>query len=199
MEKLKKNNVKKETEEKEIKEKVADEKVETVKEVKKTKRQIVAELNKAKKDIDVEIMNVSSGSVSFFNKLGYAIFDLQPSETAIVSLEDMMEVCKCKSNFRKGLIIITDVYSDDYSLDDIFMFLKLDLINANINYDLIGEILEYSDDEFERVVKKKSKEFVKSIACRAVYNNNQEDNDYELSRRKERILCESLNLDRLIY
>ena len=44
MEKLKKNNVKKETEEKEIKEKV-----ETVKEVKKTKRQIVAELNKAKK------------------------------------------------------------------------------------------------------------------------------------------------------
>lgn len=193
MEKLKK------TTRKEVKEEVVNEEKVEIKEVKKTKRQIVAELNKAKKDIDVEIMNVSSGLVSFFNKLGYAIFDLQPSETAIVSLEDMMEVCKCKSYFRKGLIIITDVYSDDYSLDDIFMFLKLDLINANINYDLIGEILEYSDDEFERVINKKSKEFVKSIACRAVYNNNQEDNDYELSRRKERILCESLNLDRLIY
>lgn len=198
MEKLKKTAVKKETEKKEVKEEITNEKIETV-EVKKTKRQIISELNKARKDIDVEIMNVSSGSVSFFNKLGYAIFDLQPSETAIVSLEDMMEVCKCKSYFRQNLIIITDVYADDYSLDDIFMFLKLDQINANINYDLIGEILEYDDDEFERVVNKKSKDFVKNIACRAIYSNNQEDDDYELSRRKENILCERLNLDRLIY
>ena len=55
MEKLKK------TTRKEVKEEVVNEEKVEIKEVKKTKRQIVAELNKAKKDIDVEIMNVSSG------------------------------------------------------------------------------------------------------------------------------------------
>lgn len=194
MEKIKKGTKTKEVKETENKVEVKEEKVE----VKKTKRQIVAELNKVKKDIDVEIMNVSSGSVSYFNKLGYSIFDLRPTETAIVSLEDMFEVSKSRGYFRNNLIIITDVYSEEYSLDDIFMFLKLDQINADINYDLIGEILEYDDNEFERVVNKKSKDFVKNIACRAIYSNNREDIDYELSRRKERVLCEKLGLDQLI-
>lgn len=166
--------------------------------VKKTKKQIILELNTAKKEIKVEIMNVGIGGVSYYTKLGYPVFDLEPSETAIVSLEDMVGVCKCRAYFRDGHIIITDVFSDDYSLEDIFMFLKLDQINADINYDQIGEILRYDDNKFEKALKGKDSKFIKNVASKGVYLNNKEDEDYELSRRKERILCDALGLDSLM-
>lgn len=192
MEKVKNTKETKKEAKKEVKE------IEVVKEVKKTKKQIILELNTAKKEIKVEIMNVGIGGVSYYTKLGYPVFDLEPSETAIVSLEDMVGICKCRAYFRDGHIIITDVFSDDYSLEDIFMFLKLDLINADINYDQIGEILRYDDNEFEKALKGKDKKFIKNVASKGVYLNNKSDEDYELSRRKEKILCDKLGLDSLI-
>lgn len=174
-----------------------------VKEVKKSRKQIASELRRNMGSIDVEILNISDMRVSHANKMGVFYFQLEPNESVIISLEEIYEVkTKAKKCFTEHMIIITDVFSDDYSLEDIMAFLGLDNVYKGIddpNSDFLEKfVVETNEDEFERMIQKKNKKEIKRIACKAMFLHYSDENDFTLSRGKENILCKALKLDQLI-
>lgn len=181
------------------------EKVDKTKEVKKVKdrKKLIGEMRRKMGDITVEILNISVMSSAYVNKIGVTYFDLEPNETALISLEELNEVrSKAKSFFLDHMIIITDVYDEDYTIEDVMIFLSLDKVYDGIDdptHDFIEDLLvNTSDKEFEKIIKAKDKKEVKRIACKGLYLHYQEDNDFELSRRKEKIMASILNVEELI-
>ena len=174
-----------------------------VKEKKKSKKQIASDLRRNMGSIDVEILNISDMRVSHANKMGVFYFQLEPNEAMIISLEELYEVkTKAKKCFVDHMIIITEVLNEEYKIDDIMTFLGLDNIYKGIedpNSDFLEAlVVETSDDELEAILKKKSKKEIKRIACKAMFLHHSDDHDFTLSRSKERVICEALNLESLI-
>lgn len=169
----------------------------------KTRKEIQMELRKVAKDTLVEITNISYMESSYYSKMGDEYFKLQPGEYCNISLAELEEVVRNgKGFFTSFSIIVTDVLSNDVSLKDVMRYLGLDNVFKNIedaNEDFIEEILEMDDDEFEDTIDLYSgkQDIVKNIAARGVYMTRSDDYDYELSRRKNRILAKQFGRNTL--
>ena len=171
-------------------------------EAKKTKRQINMELRKKQDEIYVEICNMSFMSVIYMNKNEETYFDLYPNEYIELPLSELYEVAtKNKSYFKDYMLAITDVLSDEYTIDNIIDYLGITSIyNSEENQFAmqIDSILNLSDDVFEREIEGRSSKFIRNLACKAILLTKSEESDYELSRKKERVLCRKLGREQLI-
>lgn len=191
MTKLKKIETEKEVVQKEVKTKT--------KKI-KTKQELTVELSKVLEEVFVEIINVSNARCIYEDKFGDAFVDLEPSENVALNLKQVKEICtKAKGFFTKGSLVITEVLNEEYSLNDIMRFLNLDKFDLKDYYGIDEFIMESDDNYFEKIINKKDKNFVKKVTLKALYLNAAEDIDFELSRAKEKALCNLLNIEQLIY
>lgn len=156
------------------------------------------ELRKQASEIQVEVLNISDGNAYFVSrKTGIPYFDLSPSEDTVLTLDELEEVVRdAKGFFTKDVLVMTDVYNEEYSLIDIMEYLKLkDYDKAG--YDYLEEfIVDSSDAEFKSKLENESRDYIKRIACKAIYLDATEE--YILPRSKETILCNLLGLQLLI-
>ena len=178
------------------------EEIKKIVETKKTKRQINMELRKKQDEIYVEICNMSFMSVIYMNKNEETYFDLYPNEYTELPLSELYEVAtKNKSYFKDYMLAITDVLSEEYTIDNIIDYLGITSIyNSEENQFAmqIDSILNLSDDVFEREIEGRSNKFIRNLACKAILLTKSEESDYELSRKKERVLCKKLGREQLI-
>lgn len=172
----------------------------------KNRRQLVMELKKQQDEIIVEITNISTMTCRYINRNGMSYFVIEPSDYAEITLGELYEVVsKAKGFFVDYSLILTDVFNEEYSLDDIMVYLGLDKMYKDVdgvNADFIEEILELDDSDFEDEIdkiKNKNKKLIQAIASRAIYMTKSEYEDYEISRKKSKILSEALGRERLIY
>lgn len=156
------------------------------------------ELRKQASEIQVEVLNISDGNAYFVSrKTGIPYFDLSPSEDTVLTLDELEEVVRdAKGFFTKDVLVMTDIYNEKYNLVDIMEYLKLkDYDKAG--YDYLEEfIVDSSDAEFKSKLENESRDYVKRIACKAIYLDATEE--YILPRSKETILCNLLGLQLLI-
>ena len=185
---------------------VDDVKVEEVVEVEEvTPRKTYIELKKEFKskqyEIEVEVLNLNSCGTSCRGRDGRLIFKFNKSgDREFISLADLTEVAnRYKGFFKKHLIAIIDIDSDDYELEDIITYLNLDEIyqeNEIENYDTdyISQMLKMDAKRFKRLVEDAEIDLVKTIANRAIelFRNGKFD-----SRIKEEALCTRLNREDL--
>lgn len=184
------------------KKKATPKKVE-VKEVKKNRKQVASELRRKMGSIDVEIMNISEMRVSHANKMGVFYFQLEPGESVIVSLEELYEVKqKAKKCFSNHFIILTDVYSEEYTMEDVMEYLGLNSLYKGIddpNSDFLEQmVVDTDEEELEKLLEKKTRKEIKRLACKAMYLHHSEESDFTLSRGKEKVFCNALKIDELI-
>lgn len=155
---------------------------------------------KIKKDagnIEVEVLNISDTNAYYVSKQGLIYFDLAPSEDTLLTLDELDEIMRDgKGFFTDDILVITNVYSDDYDLTDIMGYLRLRDPNK-VGYDYLEDfVINSTDDEFRRRLEREDRDFVKKIACKAIYLDSVEE--YILPRSKETILCNLLGLQLLI-
>lgn len=167
--------------------------------VKKDYRQLRKELRGKKQEIEVELLHINSGGTSCRDRGGRVIFDFDNyGEREFLSLADVYEIATKYTNFfAKHQIVIVDLDTDEYTIDDIIEFLGLNELYDEIeNYDTdyVSQILKLKYVEFEEVVKNASEDLIRILASRAVelYNNNKFD-----SKKKETLLAEKLNVENL--
>lgn len=165
--------------------------------VKKDYRQLRKELRAKKQEIEVELLHINSGGTSCRDRGGRVLFDFDNyGEREFLSLADVYEIAtKYKDFFGKNQIVIVDLDTDDYTIDDVIEFLGLNELYDEIeNYDTdyISQILKLKYSEFEEVLKNANEDLVRSLASRAVelYNNNKFD-----SKKKETLLAEKLGIE----
>lgn len=168
---------------------------------KKTKSQILNELKNNEDKINIQLLNIGIGNAAYMNKSGVSYFDLDAGESEILSLKLVKEICtKSISFFKDYILTISDVFTDDFDIDNIFMYLGLDRVYKDIeNYDtdfLKELILENEISEFENVLKKHDKKFTKMIACKMVQLYRMGEN---ISREKEKIVCGLLDIEGLKF
>lgn len=156
------------------------------------------ELRKQASEIQVEVLNISDGNAYFVSrKTGIPYFDLSPSEDTVLTLDELEEVVRdAKGFFTEDVLVMTDVYNEEYNLIDIMEYLKLKNYDKS-GYDYLEEfIVDSSDAEFKSKLENESRDYVKRIACKAIYLDATEE--YILPRSKETILCNLLGLQLLI-
>lgn len=156
------------------------------------------ELRKQASEIQVEVLNISDGNAYFVSrKTGIPYFDLSPSEDTVLTLDELEEVVRdAKGFFIEDVLVMTDVYNEEYNLIDIMEYLKLKNYDKS-GYDYLEEfIVDSSDAEFKSKLENESRDYVKRIACKAIYLDATEE--YILPRSKETILCNLLGLQLLI-
>lgn len=156
------------------------------------------ELRKQASEIQVEVLNISDGNAYFVSrKTGIPYFDLSPSEDTVLTLDELEEVVRdAKGFFTEDVLVMTDVYNEEYNLIDIMEYLKLKNYDK-AGYDYLEEfIVDSSDAEFKSKLENESRDYVKRIACKAIYLDATEE--YILPRSKETILCNLLGLQLLI-
>lgn len=168
---------------------------------KKTYRELRSELRKLKNDLEVEIINLNSCTTSCRDRHDRILFKLENTgDREYLTLGDLFEVAnKYKGLFKKHLIAIIDVDSDDYTIEDILTYLNLEEIyqdNGIENYDTdyVGQILKMDVRKFERFIEESSIELVKIVASRAVELYRQKKFD---SRIKEQALATRLGREDL--
>ena len=168
---------------------------------KKTYKELKREFRSKQYEIEVEILNLNSCSTVCRGRDGRLIFEFNKSgDREFISLADLTEVAnRYKGFFKKHLIAIIDIDSDDYELEDIITYLNLDEIyqeNEIENYDTdyISQILKMDAKRFKRLVEDAEIDLVKTIANRAIelFRNGKFD-----SRIKEEVLCTRLNREDL--
>lgn len=167
-------------------------------EARKNKKELSLELRKLQDEILVEISNISAMKCSFGNRNGDVYFDFMPGDFEELTLGELKEVVKtAKSFFSEYSIIITDVLNKEYTVEDIIEYLSLKSIYKDVEdntEDFIKDILELDDEDFKEAIeaKKGDKNLIRNVATKGVYLTRAEDEDYELSRAKENVLCDAL-------
>ncbi|HBG2921431.1 TPA: hypothetical protein KPW58_000001, partial [Clostridioides difficile] len=83
----------------------------------KTYKQLRSELRKLKDEIEVEIMNLDTGTVLYRDRDERLIFEMNKAgEKTFILLSDLYEISnKHRGYFENYLITIIDVDSDDYT------------------------------------------------------------------------------------
>lgn len=168
--------------------------------VKKTKRELRSELKKLKNEIEVEVINLSTGRVCYTNREGETVFDLNKfGEREMVELEEMYRLAgKNKGYFARHYIAIGDIDNDDYEIEDILDFLNVKDVYNNIedyDTDYINEILINMDNyDFEKCITVNDKFLAERLADRARYLHRQGEFD---SMHKAKLLADRLNIDDL--
>lgn len=176
-----------------------EEKIELPVKERKSYRELRKELRNKKNDIEVEILNINSGGTSCRDRFGRVLFDFDfYGEREFVLLADLYEVAtKYKNFFLKHQIVIIDVDSDEYDIDDMIEFLGLNEIYDEIeNYDTdyISQILKLKNKEFEELINNANEDLLRSVASRAIDLFNQDKFD---SSKKERIIARRLGREDL--
>ncbi|WP_270504442.1 hypothetical protein [Paraclostridium sordellii] len=182
-----------------IDEEDTEEKIETPVKKRKTYRELRKEIRNKKNDIEVEILNINSGGTSCRDRFGRILFDFNSyGEREFILLTDLYEVAtKYKNFFLKHQIVIIDVDSDEYDIDDMIEFLGLNEIYDEIeNYDTdyISQILKLNNREFEELINNANEDLVRSVAARAIDLFNQDKFD---SSKKERTIARRLGREDL--
>lgn len=182
-----------------IDEEDTEEKIETPVKKRKTYRELRKEIRNKKNDIEVEILNINSGGTSCRDRFGRILFDFNSyGEREFILLTDLYEVAtKYKNFFLKHQIVIIDVDSDEYDIDDMIEFLGLNEIYDEIeNYDTdyISQILKLNNREFEELINNANEDLVRSVAARAIALFNQDKFD---SSKKERTIARRLGREDL--
>ena len=154
-------------------------------------------IKKEASEIELEILNISDTNAYYVNKQGLIYFDLAPSEDTLLTLDEVDEIMRDgKGFFNDDILVITNVYSNNYDLTDIMEYLKL-RDASKIGYDYLEDFIVNSTDiEFKQRLEREDRSFVKKIACKAIYLDSIEE--YILPRSKETILCNLLGLQILI-
>lgn len=160
---------------------------------KKTKKRVVID-----RETEVSFMNNTSGSFFYRCPKTQNIYEL--TEYGDIDYITVGELMYMRNSHRKILnemwIVLTDVMSDEITLDDVLKHLGLDdLYNAEINpLDIDGFILKSTDKKFISAVEKMSKPVVRKVAERAIalYRN-----DKFSSMNKANILKEIMENDEL--
>lgn len=130
-----------------------------------------SQLRKDRKNITVEIMNVSHGICRYTDINGRVLFDLEPGEIEVLSLEELTEVNnRCKGFFKKYKLIVIDVMSDEYKVEDVLGYLGVLRYYEEIenkDEDFLETLIYDEDyDEFKDVFRHGSNELKNAIAGR---------------------------------
>lgn len=101
-------------------------KEETKKEV-KSRATINKELRAKAKDIDVEVESLVKGDVFYVSKKTGEVLEInEVGDREIISLDLLIDISKRGKKFLNKFIIgVVDVYSDDYTLEDILELLDI--------------------------------------------------------------------------
>lgn len=159
-------------------------------------------LKQQKYDIEVEILNLDTGTVLYKDPSGREVFRMKKfGERAFVLMDDLFNIVnKHRGFFEDHIICISDVDSDEFTVDDVLFALNLeDIYNDIKNHtgDYINYILtELSMDKFNKIVSEAKIEMAESLASRAVIMYKEGKFD---SRRKEEILAKKLGKEELFY
>lgn len=151
---------------------------------KKSVSEIRKELRKKARDIDIEVMNISNGSLVY--QKGSLNIDLDNiGDTNIVSLESLMSV-KGKGLMENLYISIVDIYDEEYNLKDVIDVLGLTKAykHCDMTIDGIDGFIETtSGEKFEKEIEKAEDKFTSRIIERAVYlaMNDKFDSNYKRS------------------
>lgn len=176
-------------------------KKETVKK-NKSYKEIRSALKQQKYDIEVEILNLDTGTVLYKDPSGREAFRMKKfGERAFVLMDDLFNIVnKHRGFFEKHVICISDIDSEEFTVDDVLFALNLEDLYSNIK-DHTGDYIDYilkelSVDKFNKIVSESNKEMVERLAARAVVLYKECKFD---SRRKEDILAEKLGKEELFY
>ncbi|MCC0783618.1 hypothetical protein IR152_11105 [Clostridioides sp. ES-S-0108-01] len=166
----------------------------------KTYKQLRSELRKLKDEIEVEIMNLDTGTVLYRDRDERLIFEMNKAgEKTFILLSDLYEISnKHRGYFENYLITIVDVDSDDYTIEDILEYLNLkDIYEYLDEYDLdyINHILlKLDNDKFVNLVEKANYGLIECLGSRVIelYKKGKFDSHY-----KERLIATRLGLQSL--
>ncbi|EGT4176559.1 hypothetical protein F1257_05035 [Clostridioides difficile] len=166
----------------------------------KTYKQLRSELRKLKDEIEVEIMNLDTGTVLYRDRDERLIFEMNKAgEKTFILLSDLYEISnKHRGYFENYLITIIDVDSDDYTVEDILEYLNLkDIYEYLDEYDLdyINHILlKLDNDKFVNLVEKANYGLIECLGSRVIelYKKGKFDSHY-----KERLIATRLGLQSL--
>ncbi|EML6501628.1 hypothetical protein PIT23_003032 [Clostridioides difficile] len=166
----------------------------------KTYKQLRSELRKLKDEIEVEIMNLDTGTVLYRDRDERLIFEMNKAgEKTFILLSDLYEISnKHRGYFENYLITIIDVDSDDYTVEDILEYLNLkDMYEYLDEYDLdyINHILLKLDNyKFVNLVEKANYGLIECLGSRVIelYKKGKFDSHY-----KERLIATRLGLQSL--
>ncbi|MCC0642162.1 hypothetical protein [Clostridioides sp. ES-S-0049-03] len=166
----------------------------------KSYKQLRSELRKLKDEIEVEIMNLDTGTVLYRDRDERLIFEMNKAgEKTFILLSDLYEISnKHRGYFENYLITIVDVDSDDYTIEDILEYLNLkDIYEYLDEYDLdyINHILlKLDNDKFVNLVEKANYGLIECLGSRVIelYKKGKFDSHY-----KERLIATRLGLQSL--
>ena len=147
------------------------------------RRNAIKQIRKKASMIDVEIQNISNGVLLYRDTRGGLLFQLEPSETKVIALDDLSEVnSRCPIFFTEYNLIIIDVIDDDdeIGIQEVLMYLGIDEIYSDIKgleEDYMDKLLdEESYEEFEKVLDS-NRDMVKVVAGNMVRKVKDEDYD----------------------
>lgn len=147
------------------------------------RRNAIKQIRKKASMIDVEIQNLSNGVLLYRDTRGGLLFQLEPSETKVIALDDLSEVnSRCPIFFTEYNLIIIDVIDDDdeIGIQEVLMYLGIDEIYSDIKgleEDYMDKLLdEESYEEFEKVLDS-NRDMVNVVAGNMVRKVKDEDYD----------------------
>lgn len=147
------------------------------------RRNAIKQIRKKASMIDVEIQNISNGVLLYRDTRGGLLFQLEPSETKVIALDDLSEVnSRCPIFFTEYNLIIIDVIDDDdeIGIQEVLMYLGIDEIYSDIKgleEDYMDKLLDdESYEEFEKVLDS-NRDMVKVVAGNMVRKVKDEDYD----------------------
>lgn len=145
----------------------------TTKAKKKTPREINNELRRVRKEVEFEILNISSGRCSYLVDNRY-LFGLEVGQRKVLSLDELETICYNSKNFFANYdLLITDTYNDDYSIEDARLYLDINDFYEGIEdceCDFLEDlILNCSDEEFEKKIENKNDIFLQALTSKLSY------------------------------
>lgn len=149
----------------------------------RARKNAIKQIRKKATMIDVEIQNISNATLIYRDYRGGLLFELEPSQTKVISLDDLTEVnSRCPGFFTRYDLIVIDVIDDDdeVGIQDVLMYLGVDDIYVglkNVEEDYMDILLdEESYDEFERVINL-NKDILRVVAGNMIRKVKDEEYD----------------------
>ena len=155
-------------------------------------------LRRDRKDVVVEIMNISNGKCRYTDANGRPYFDLEMGELETISLEDLTEVNnRCRGFFRDYNLIVSDVMSEEYTVDDVLNYLGVMRYYSkfqNRNEDFLEYLIFDADyDEFKEAMYSEYS-LQRAIAGRMLVAYKDEEEREYIDRDKVRLVGKRLGL-----
>lgn len=160
--------------------------------VKKVSKAVISkELKKNAKDIDVEIINLSNGTV-LHQRHDESISLEYPGDVTTVSLDFLLNL-RNKGLLENLVISIIDIYEDGYEVEDVLELLGLTKLykECSMTLESLDELIEKTtSQEFESLIEDADMKVIERITERAIILSR--DGGFD-SNYKRNILEEKLN------